>query len=455
MRTAEQQLNLALAQYRRLVGAPLSPVDYYNQASASNLQGRFAEALTDFDQALALGLDRPELHHNRGIALFNLHQPEAALTSFERALALAQGADAGLMRNTQGFVLQSLGRLEEARSSYQHALALNPDLALARLNLGIICLTLGDWQAGWEGYEWRWAGAHEAGQGTFQRPRCELPQWQGEAVPATDALLVFAEQGLGDVLQFCRYLTLARARFSRVSLVCPAPLVRLLRSALGDTVEILDTLPVDQPAWQWHCPLMSLPKAFQTRINSVPGQTPYLTPDPALVPKWHARLAGVAGQRLRVGLCWAGAKGLKEDAKRSLPLSRLAPLLQVPGIAWVSLQKGEAACQLAQLPQAVKLFDWTDELQDFADTAALMSKLDLVISVDTAIVHLAGALGQPVWLLNRFEREWRWLKDRDDSPWYPSVRLFNQTSAGDWDEVVSRVVAALPALSGPMSNAST
>jgi hypothetical protein len=228
-----------------------------------------------------------------------------------------------------------------------------------------------------------------------------------------------------------------------------------LRASFDGNVEILDAFPSSQHAWQWHCPLMSLPKAFQTTVDHVPATVPYLTPNPALVKKWQTRLAGVADQCLTVGLCWAGAKGLKEDAKRSMTLTRLAPLLEARGITFVSLQKSDAASQLEQTPEVANLRDWTGELHDFSDTAALISQLDLVISVDTAIAHLAGALGKPVWLLNRFQSEWRWLRDREDSPWYPSLRLFTQTTAGDWSEVITRVLAALRTVSSQSPHSTT
>lgn len=448
MATEEHALDAALDTYRQLLGAPLSAEDLYNRGTVRNVRGLFADALRDFDRALALGLDLAELHHNRGIALFHLQQPVQALACVDKALQRVQGDITAVMHNTRGYMLQSLQRMREARQSYQAAVSLQPDLALAQLNLGLANLTLGQWKEGWQGYEWRWSGAHEAEQGRFQRIATPLPQWRGEPVQQGDGILVFAEQGLGDTLQFCRYLRLLQQRFARVSLVCPQPLLRLVQASC-ESVEVLGEVPLQQGDWQWHCPLMSLPLAFGTTLDTVPAQVPYLHADADAQRHWAQRLQAVATGRPRVGLCWAGAQGLKDDAKRSMALTALRPLWTTEGVAWVSLQKGDAAAQPQQSDGM--LHDWTGALHDFADTAALVSQLDLVLTVDTAVAHLAGALGRPVWLLNRFEGEWRWLQGRNDSPWYPSMRLFTQTAPGDWASVVERVAeqlrAAYPAVS--------
>jgi hypothetical protein len=268
------------------------------------------------------------------------------------------------------------------------------------------------------------------------RPDCHLPHWIGQPIQPGDALLVFAEQGFGDTLMFCRYLLLTAGHFSRVSLVCPPSLTGLLKHSLGPTVEVLDSVVAHHSPWQWHTSLMSLPLAFQTRVNSVPNRVPYLKAAPEKAARWGEILRQRISQKVfKVGVAWAGAPGLAMDAKRSMALELLAPLFAMQGVRWVSLQKSH--------PSSTALLDLTTEFTDFDETAALVSHLDLVIAVDTAVVHLAGALGKPVWLLNRFETEWRWLLDRTDSPWYPTLRIFRQKQPDVWTDVIVEVQRAL------------
>jgi hypothetical protein len=314
---------------------------------------------------------------------------------------------------------------------------------IAKLNLGITCLTMGDWEQGWIGYEARWQGAHETAKGTLLEPQTALPQWHGDTVSEKDRLLVFSEQGMGDSLQFSRYLLLVAQRFAKVSFVCPTPLARLFQHTFSPAIDILTTHPTDQSAWQWQCPLMSLPKAFGTTLENVPAYDSYLRLKPEWSMQWQQRLLSVGDGRPRIGLAWAGFKGHKSDARRSILLQKFSALLARRDVVWISLQKGEGADQCNALPAAIGMVDWTADVDDFADTAAFISQLDLVISIDTSIAHLAGALGKPVWMLNRFESEWRWLRDRGDSPWYPSMRIFSQRQARDWDEVLVRVDAAI------------
>ena len=256
-------------------------------------------------------------------------------------------------------------------------------------------------------------------------------------------LLLHAEQGLGDTLQFCRYVPLIAAGAKTV-LEVQAPLVRLLSRLPG--VASIVAQGACLPPFDAHCPLLSLPGALGTTLDTIPAATAYLAADPALAAEWSERLAGLAG--LRVGIVWAGsARDDPElaavDARRSISLEALAPLAGAPGVSFISLQKGEPAAQASRPPLGMALADFTADLDDFEDTAALVANLDLVISVDTAVVHLAGALGKPVWLLNRFDTCWRWLLNRDDSPWYPTLRQFRQSSPGDWTSVIAAVRKAL------------
>jgi tetratricopeptide (TPR) repeat protein len=432
-------LDKALQTYRKIVDQPKTfglayPLFY--SATQCNVEGQFAGALAAFDEALALGLDLADLHHNRGSALFNLGRHAEGLASLQRALQMAEARNAATIFNTHGFMLQHMARWQEAKQSYLQALQHDPHNPLAQLNLGLVCLTLGEWETGWKGYEARWSGAREASSGHYMPPDCHLPHWTGQPVPPGDSLLVFAEQGFGDTLMFCRYLLLAAGHFSRVSLVCPPSLISLLQHSLGPTVEVLDSAETNHSLWQWHTSLMSLPLAFQTRVNSVPNRVPYLNAAPEKAARWGEILRQRIPQKVfKVGVAWAGAPGLAMDAKRSMALEQLAPLFSMQEVRWVSLQKSH--------PSSTALLDFTTELTDFDETAALVSQLDLVIAVDTAVVHLAGAMGKPVWLLNRFETEWRWLLDRTDSPWYPTMRIFRQAQPDVWADVVSEVQQAL------------
>jgi hypothetical protein len=274
--------------------------------------------------------------------------------------------------------------------------------------------------------------------------RFARPPWLGAEELTGKTVLLHAEQGFGDTLQFCRYAALVAARGARVVLRVTRPLAGLLATLDGGTEVISDGDSV--PAFDLHCPLMSLPLAFGTTLETIPPPARLLPPADH-VAEWRRRLAALAGPR--VGLCWAGDPRRNDptaratDRRRSITLAHYGPLGGIAGPSFVSLQKGEAAAQTAAPPGGLLVHDWTDELDDFADTAALIEALDLVITVDTAVAHLAGTLGKPVWILSRCDGCWRWLTDRDDSPWYPSARLFRQPAPGDWDAVISRVVAAL------------
>lgn len=418
---------------------------HFNRGNTLSTMEMFRESIPSYDRALALGLDIAGLHYRRGLALFELGRIQDALLSYNRALDLKPNMPMAIY--SRGFLQQETGQLDKAKANYQRALAQMPNSPQARLSMGMVCLATGDWREGWKYYEARWDGSHETRKGRVRHPPTYLPQWKGERALEKSNLLVFTEQGLGDSLQFGRYLLLAAERFAKVSYCCPAPLVRLFRASFSPAIEILDSYPEDQSAWQWQCPIMSLPRAFDTTLENVPNQIPYLKVRPKWPEKWHNRLAEVAGDRLKIGLVWSGFKNHKSDAKRSIALSKFAPLLNQKGIAWVSLQKMDAAKPQVIPSETAGMIDWMCEINDFADTAGLVSQLDLVISIDTSVAHLAGAMGKPVWMLNRFESEWRWMRDREDSPWYPTMRIFNQKTAGDWEEVLSRVSTALATFS--------
>jgi TPR repeat/Tetratricopeptide repeat/Glycosyltransferase family 9 (heptosyltransferase) len=414
-------------------------------AAAHNNQGialqelqRLEEALASFDKAIALRPDYAEAHANRGHVLQDLNRHVDALTSYDRAIGLQPGfAETYYDRGT---ALHDIGRHEEAVASYERAISLRPDFAMAHVNHSLCLWKLGDLSRGWSEYEWRWKTPLLVNAVRQFRQ----PLWLGQETLAGKTILLHAEQGFGDTLQFCRYAHLAAAQGAHVVLEVQRPLVRLL-AGLGVPEVIARGEPL--PPFDLQCSLMSLPLAFQTTMETIPAPQRYLASDPVQTAAWRQRLAALPGRR--VGLVWAGAPrrdlpdAMAIDRRRPMTLGHLAPLAAVSGVSFVSLQKGETARQTRSPPVAMQVHDFTDELADFADTAALVMALDLVICVDTAVAHLAGALGKPVWILNRFDSCWRWLLDRSDSPWYPTARLFRQPAPGDWGSVIAEVTAAL------------
>ncbi|TDR71086.1 sulfotransferase [Paludibacterium purpuratum] len=385
--------------------------------------------------------------HATGIALYRQNRFAEALACYDRALAIKPDFAAAL--NSRGFLLQDLDRMDEALTDFSRAVTLAPEMAMARLNLGMAQLKLGDFTSGWDNYEARWSGSAEANSGKLAAHVCPLPQWNGEADTAGLRLLVITEQGFGDTLQMARYLPLAARRFAKLGFACSLPTQRLMEWSFGEELITLTRLPATPDAWQsWdlQCPLMSLPRAFGTRLDSIPADTPYLRiPEKALA-YWRERLEQAAPGRFRVGIAWAGRQGHQCDQRRSLRLEQLAPLFDNKRVTWVSLQKWAPQAMRPDIPQAIDWLDWTDELTDFADTAALVGNLDLIISIDSAMVHLAGALGRPIWMLDRFDNEWRWLHHRAHSPWYPSLRIFRQSEFGDWATPLADAADALAQL---------
>jgi tetratricopeptide (TPR) repeat protein len=368
---------------------------------------------------------------NAGCIFFDLGRFAEAERLFRTALQ-ASPHHIGALNNLGG-VLFDLGRPGEAIASLRAAIRQAPNHADAHVNLASSLLLAGQFAEGWAEYEWRW----QQPQNKPLMVRFRKPMWGGEDI-ADGVLLLHAEQGLGDTLQFCRYVPGVAAQ-RRVILEVQPLLVTLLADLPG--VERIVARGDALPPFDVHCPLLSLPRLLGTDLETIPRKTPYLRADPERVASWHRRMGALEG--LRVGLVWAGNQALAADRRRSIALEHFAALAGMPGISFVSLQKGPAAEQTKSPPPGLVLHDWTPELNDFAETAALIEALDLVIGVDTAVMHLAGALGRPVWLLNRFDRCWRWLLDREDSPWYPLLRQFRQAEPGDWSGVFARVQIAL------------
>jgi hypothetical protein len=426
---------------------------------------RFEEALAAYDSGLAVAPDDPELRNGRGVALLELRRPAEAREDFERALAadphcldaLGNLGNALLKLNrpeealaaydralkivphnaqlltNRAVALRRLDRPQEALMSAARALVEKPDFAQARFVAGVTRLTLGDFAAGWRGYEARW----DVGALASQRRDFAVRQWRGEPI-AGNTVLLHAEQGFGDAIQFMRYAPLVAARGAEVVLEVRRDLMRLAASLPGVATMVAygDALP----PFDWHCPLLSLPLAFATNAASIPADIPYLAPADDDVAEWRARLP--QGRPL-VGLCWSGERGYENDINRSMAFAALAPLLEVPGVQFVSLQRDVREADAALLAGRSDVLTIGRQCADFADTAAAIAALDLVISVDTAVAHLAGAIGKPLFVLLPFAADFRWLRERSDSPWYPTARLFRQPSFGDWASVVRAVRAAM------------
>lgn len=430
----------------------------YNTLYAIQLRlGDLAGAVLSLRQGLAIQPDFTAFHYNLALTLQHLGNIEGAAVGYRRTLELDPGNSAA--HNNLGRVCADLGQMDEAERHYRRAIELAPANLVARNNLAMILLTAGRYEEAWPYFEDRWVSFKLSDGRPARIPvQVSLPRWTGVSSSAAHGgqtaharagrLLVLHEQGFGDSLQFVRYLPLALTHFAQVGYVCPPALRCLYEQSLSARwpgLVLLDAVPAELANWDQHIPLMSLPMAFATRVATIPAALPYLYADAGLAARWRARLEALPATHLpRVGVVWAGGNsGIALDGLRSLAAAQMAPLLALRNVHWISLQKTDDPAKHADAATRARLVDWTDEITDFADTAALIDNLDLVITVDTSVAHLAAALGKPVWLLNRFAGCWRWLQGRDDSPWYPGLRLFTQPQRGDWDNVLARVVAAL------------
>jgi tetratricopeptide (TPR) repeat protein len=408
-----------------------------NRGNALQELGQPERALADFDAALALQPDHPEALGNRGVTLYALGRLEEAVADYDRALARRPAYPEAL--HNRGNALRALNRNGEAIACFEAALALQPDDAEARLHLAMSHLLEGDYPAAWPDYQWRW----KTRQYAPQRRVFPQPEWLGHRALDGRTILVHAEQGYGDTLQFCRYVAPLRDLGATVVLEVQPALKRLLQGLEGSGRVLARGEPL--PDFDVHCPLLSLPGAFDTTLATIPARLPYLSADPALTADWAGRLG--ARESMRVGLVWSGNPTHLNDHNRSAPLADYAEVLALP-CAFVSLQKALRKMDQEELRRRPQILHFGERLADFADTAAVAAQLDLVITVDTAVAHLAGAMGKPTWVLLPYAPDWRWLLERRDSPWYPGMRLFRQTAPGDWRGVMAEVAAELRALAG-------
>jgi len=419
----------ALASYKdALEGEP-------NNAEILNARGialldlaRPREALESFECALAINRDYVEALGNRGNAMLKLNRPQDAIASYDAALRLAPGHPQALINRANA--LRRLDRPAEALLNAEAALASRPNYAEAQFEASLAQLTLGRFAVGWRGYESRWATA------VFAPHRRDFiaPLWVGEQPIFGRSILLHAEQGYGDTIQFVRYAPLVAERGAKVFLEVQPELVKLLSQMQG--VEIVVARGNPLPAFDFHCPLLSLPFAFGTTLDTIPADVPYVRPGRAEIAAFEHRLPS---KRPRIGVAWAGRRSHKNDRSRSMSLKTLLPLLEISAVQFVSLQHelcGEDEHFLRDHPQIGRI---GEKLRDFAETAAIISLLDIVISVDTAVAHLAGALGKPVFVLLPFAADFRWMRKRPESAWYPTARLFRQASFGQWDDVVAAV----------------
>lgn len=421
---------------------PLSPDVLNSMGAALRLIGNEPQAEPLLRLAVSLRADFGAAWNNLGLVLKDLYNYSEAVACIQRAICL--DPTYGLAYSSLGNIHFESGSHRQALLAYQRAVALDPAYAAGQWNLALLRLVLGEFLSGFAGFEWRLKLPREQ----YARPDYGVPLWRGEPIDG-QSILLYAEQGLGDTLQFIRYVPVLVAQGAVVVVDCPPPLSRLLTGMRGiSKVLVPGELPPDV---DFACPTMSLPFLFQTTLATIPNQVPYLSIPAADRAAWAARLEPGRG-KLKVGLVWAGdprphdVEANRVDRRRSIPLDQMAKLLAVPGIEFYSLQKGAGMFELHQSSLRGRLCDWSDELRDLTDTGALIEQLDLVISVDTAVVHLAGALGKPVWMMSRFDGCWRWLLERNDSPWYPTLRLFRQRKPLDWTDVIGEVCDALAKL---------
>ncbi len=418
--------------------APNWPLLHSNLGVLLKQQEQFEPAVASFRRALELNPNLAEVHYNLANTFVNLDRLDLAEASFRRALELTPNDPE--THNNLGNILDTQGRLADALAHFDTALRHRDDFPEAHRNRSLLRLLSGNYAEGWPEYEWRLRVP-----GTVV-PNFPMPRWHGEPLSGRTILLT-VEQGLGDTIQFVRYAPLVKERGGRVILRCQNALNTLLARSPG--IDLIATAEAEPEALDYQIPLLSLPAVVGTTLATIPATIPYLFAEPERIAHWRQKLAGV--HELKVGIAWQGSPTYGRDHHRSVPLAQFAPLAACPGVKLFSLQKGHGHEQLAPLAEPWRIVDLGPSLDEgsgaFVDTAAVMMNLDLVITSDTSIAHVAGALGVPVWVALQFSPNWRWLLERDDSPWYPTMRLFRQSRLGNWDDVFADMAHQLRSLS--------
>lgn len=417
-----------------IASSPHSAVLHLDLGAALYEMRRYEEAIQRFEKAISIEPKNHIVLNNLGNALRDLGHLSDAIENYDKALDINS---AGPVLNNRGIAFVRQGELDKAADDFRRAIELAPDDAQAHFNESCLLLLRGDFETGWKKFEWR----KKAFKGfSAALKQFKKPFWQGNDL-AGKTILIYAEQGFGDAIQFSRYIPQIAQKGGRVLFAVPAELRRLFSYFPGMSQLLLSGDKM--PEHDYQTPLLSLPHIFDTSFETIPCEVPYLRADPFLVEKWQTRFDQ---DDVRIGLIWHGRPSHTNDQNRSIPVENFRPLLEIPKLKFYSLQVGDHAHDLAKLdPHSI--VDLSEHLTDFAETAAAISHLDLVISVDTAPVHLAGALGRPVWTLLPFIPDWRWLLERNDSPWYPSMRLFRQPALGDWEKVIARVSKELKTFS--------
>lgn len=427
------QLDEAIQCYQKVINLNKNHTSaFYNLGVAFHKKGQIDKAILHYEIAIGLNQEFSDAHYNLGTAYKEKDLLDEAIICFQRVLQLKPDNAAAYYNFGNIFVAK--GQLNDAMQYYQKAIEINPNYAEANWNIALINLMLGNFKEGWKGYEWRWELKDVVDKRKFYQPL-----WDGSDIKEQTVLL-HAEQGFGDTIQFIRYTPLVAQRGAKVIVECQKELVSLLKNVEG--IHLIIGHGEELPDFDMHCPILSLPGIFGTTLTNVPAKIPYISADTSLIQEWHNRIAS-NNSEYNVGLVWSGDPSFKDSHLKSCSLKSFSPLAQAANITFYSLQKGDASEQARNIPEGMKLVDYADKIHDFSDTAAIIHNLDLIISIDTAVAHLAGALGKPVWTLLPFIPDWRWMLNRNDSPWYPTMRLFRQPSRGDWESVIAVIAREL------------
>jgi hypothetical protein len=410
-----------------------SPAFHFQRGNEFYRQGKLDEAVESYRRCVAIQPEFPNAMYNLGVALGDVEKYSEASACLEKVVAAEpERAEA---YNSLAYVCSRQRQPRKAIEYCERAIELQPNYAQARFNLGMNLLQTGDYKRGLAEYEWRWQ------TGQFTPFRCPHPKWDGRPIPGKK-LLIHTEQGAGDAIQFARYIPLAAERCGKLILVCREDLMPIF-STMPGIAEIRAAGQIGVAEFDVHVPLLSLPHLFGTTLETIPAEMPYIDVSAARRRKDNPALELPDSGRPKVGIVWAGSATHRNDRHRSIPLKEFLPVLQTPGIAFFGLQKGERACDLAELPPEIQVQDLDPRLGDFGDLAVIVDQLDLAVSVDTSVAHVAGALGKPVWTLLSDVVDWRWGLEGETTPWYPTMRLFRQTRLDDWAGVMERVAAEL------------